>query len=533
MLENRSFDNLLGWLYDEKNQPNQIIAGSDTQDQPFYGLTQNNYFKHIKGDETKHYVKKGTDTLKMPYPDSHEEFEHMTYQLFGSINPVENQVHTMCGYLNDYAQLSGIKTNIPTEIWEGTSSRENAFQILNTYTPEQLPVINSLAKNYAVSDRWFASVPAQTNCNRAFSLCGTSLGLVNNDSSKFDTRNIWNVLDENGYSSPDDWMIYHQTTTFKSSWKFWQDFDFCYTEEMFKIPNQKKHVAGIDKFFAAAKKGKLPAFSYLEPDWIGAFDVTVDIVGRAIGEIGKLIDGESGRDKVESIISSSTPNSYHPPSEVNSGETFLKKLYEVMNSTPEAKAAWKETVLIISFDENGGTYDHVPPPWGATPPWGDKDPGVTLEKNFKFNRFGVRVPMIIVSPWVDEQTVFRSTTDVPYDHTSTIATILNWKSIPKDNWNLGERVANAPTWEGVLSRTIPRGDFPLFDLSDECKIPADPKTTPISPLQVAMLPKILKKASKGKLSAKELEQASNDILSKAKTISEFHQGLISFIRKVK
>jgi phospholipase C len=531
MLENRSFDNLLGWLYDENNPPKQIISNVDKPAHPFYGLTENTYSNLYNKDGSKNYVEKGSATLSMPNPDPHEAFDHMTFQIFGHSKPQDNEVAKMSGFLNDYGQLSGVETSLTDEIWSGTASKQNALQILTTYTPEQLPVINGLAKHYAVSDQWFACVPSQTNCNRAFSLCGTSLGLVNNGSGKFNTRTIWHVLNENGHSSPDDWMIYYQSSTVQSHWKFWQDCKFCYTEETFNVPDPQDHVANIDDFFAAVKEGRLPAFSYLEPDWIGDMSGALEFVGDTVGSVASVVAGQKGRDLAEKKIATSTPNSYHPPSEVQSGEQFLKKLFEVMNSTPQAKAAWQETVLIISFDENGGIFDHVSPPWGATPPWGDGKPDFALEEGFKFNRFGVRVPTIIISPWVDEQTVFRSMTDVPYDHTSTIATILNWKGIAKDKWGLGERVANAPTWEGVLSRTTPRTDFPSLDLTSECQAVVDPKTLPVSPLQASVLPKVLNKASNGQLTEDQLNKATTDMLNKTKSLSDLHQSIVDFTEK--
>ena len=532
MLENRSFDNLLGWLYSQDNPPKQLIANDKLKDQAFYGLEENKYFNCFKGDDTKHYVTKGTATLDMPNPDPHEPYSHMTYQLFGHSNPKPDEIPDMSGFLNDYAQLSGIKTNALVEhFWSGSSNKAEALQILNTYTPEQLPIINGLAKHYAVSDHWFASVPSQTNCNRGFSLCGTSLGLVNNGDGPFKTRNIWDVLSENGYSTPDDWMIYYQSKTTQFKWEFWNDNKFCYTEETFVVPDQANHVASIDEFFAKAKQGELPAFSYIEPDWIGDIAGAVEGVGKLLGETAADVAGQKGREAVEGMISTSVPNSYHPPSEVSSGEQFLQQLYQVMNSTEQAKAAWQNTVLIISFDENGGIYDHVPPPNNATPPWGNTKPDFELEDGFEFDRFGVRVPMILASPWIDEQTVFRTTTDVPFDHTSTIATILNWKGIDKAKWNLGERVANAPTWDGVLNRDKPRTDFPNLELASDCKAPMDKQTMPISPMQATMLPKILTKACGGKLDSAQIHAAVDGILKTAKTVAQLHQAIIDFANK--
>ena len=88
---------------------------------------------------------------------------------------------------------------------------------------------------------------------------------------------------------------------------------------------------------------------------------------------------------------------------------FCQSIYDALTSNEEA---WKETLFIYSFDEHGGTYDHVPTPWGAKAPWSDLSDGTAepnlFEGDFKFDRFGVRVPLILVSPLVPESTVFRS-----------------------------------------------------------------------------------------------------------------------------
>ncbi len=305
---------------------------------------------------------------------------------------------------------------------------------MHMYTPADLPILNALAKAYAVSDMWFASVPTQTNANRAFSICGTSMGLVDNGflgpnivseklaDDRFKTDTIWNVLDRNNFH---DWAI------------FWHDkyppVISCvpYTRRVFpyleKIPNVDSHFHKMERFFVMAEAGTLPAFSYIEPSWGG------EIFG----------------------ILSRMGNEYHPPSDVTPGEHLLQQIYQ---SLTKNQAAWEQTLLVIVFDEHGGTYDHVPPKWGAKPPWVSKKPEFRLQYDFKFDRFGVRVPAILVSPYIKERTVFRSPTDTPYDHTSIIATILQWAGIPKRQWGLGERVANAPTFDNVLTRTEPRTD---------------------------------------------------------------------------
>jgi phospholipase C len=185
----------------------------------------------------------------------------------------------------------------------------------------------------------------------------------------------------------------------------------------------------MDQFFQMAEAGNLPAFSYIEPSWGGAI-------------LGLSVMG----------------NEYHPPSDVTPAEHLLKQIYL---SLTKNKAAWEQTLLVIVFDEHGGTYDHEIPP-EAIPPWGSKSPVFPKQYDFNFNRFGVRIPAILVSPLIEEGTVFRSKTTVPYDHTSIIATILDWVKIPQQDkqnkWGLGVRVSNAPTFDNVLTRTEPRKD---------------------------------------------------------------------------
>jgi phospholipase C len=119
--------------------------------------------------------------------------------------------------------------------------------------------------------------------------------------------------------------------------------------------------------------------------------------------------------------------------------------------------AWNETLLIITFDEHGGTYDHVLPPWGATCPDHNSNPG---REGFTFDRFGVRVPMVVVSPWIREGTVFRTDTDVPYDHTSILATLRDWLKIPADKMLPSKRIPNAPTLAQLLTLPSARTDLP-------------------------------------------------------------------------
>ncbi len=448
MLENRGFDSVLGYLYEPDkpdkpgDEPKHHIPALKQNDVTFNGLSfvdteklanpmVGKDGKPMVGEDGKPIEQKpvkGVRATNSPGWDPGEPYKNVNMQLFfRELPPTNDQPAEMKGFLQDYST-------------ECKGNLEAKRQIMHMYTPADLPVLSSLAKTYAVSDMWFASVPTQTNANRAFSLCGTSMGLVDNgflttdplnrkfQNDQFKTDTIWNVLYDHGFRDPvKDWAIFWHNVYPPLTGKPYTRNVFPYLQH---IPDLDSYFHSMDDFFTRAKNGNLPAFSYIEPRW----------GGEALGM---------------SILG----NEYHCPADVTPGEHLLQQIYQSLTTN---QTAWKQTLLVILFDEHGGTYDHVPPEWNATPPWGKQHPGFELQYEFQFNRFGVRVPAILVSPLIEEKTVFRSATNTPYDHTSLIATILKWKGISLTNEAgkhvLGERVYNAPTFDQVLTRTTPRED---------------------------------------------------------------------------
>lgn len=433
MLENRGFDSVLGYLYGKDDLPKQNIPALQSGEQPFHGLAfvDPDSLKNPKDGVAPGPVVRATNT---PGWDPGEEYEHVNVQLFGSGEAPESGTEPeMKGFLEDYATRC-----------EGDS--DAVEQIMRMYTPADLPILSGLAKGYAASDLWFSSVPTQTNANRAFSLCGASAGLVDNGwlttnavdgalaNDRFLIPTIWNVLAANGF---DDWAVFWEVAypPVISS--------LPYTRNLFpeleKIPNIDQHFQKTENFFELARAGRLPKYSYIEPGW-GGYAMGFSIMG----------------------------NEYHPPADVSPGEFYLEKIYESLISN---QSAWENTLLVITFDEHGGAYDHYPPPWGAAPPWGSGTPDAPngLQYDFQFDRFGVRVPAILVSPRIEAGTVFRSPAATPYDHTSVIATLLKWllPDLPRDHWGLGERVFNAPTFENVLTLDTPRTDNVLAPVIPE------------------------------------------------------------------
>lgn len=456
MFENRSFDNLLGWLYDQsehgclnfvpaaKNKPFQGLDGKELGCKFPTSFEDPKTYPVVKGT-TPYDGQSAESAFTVPAPDPHEPFQYVWRQLWGpDVQPpkkgsrVDSRVGEsapMSGFLADYANAVGYTG--------GTSSdqlkkKAIALKILETYTPDQAPVLNTLARWYGVSDEWFCSIPSQTNCNRAFAGAGTSQGLVNNHWSilhkgapvAWSTETIWNVLLNQGKMTNADWKIYYSELWF--SW-----IEYCFTVDMFsKLYHamEDSNEQRISQFHVDAAAGNLPAFSFLEPMWY--------LAGNSDGP----------------------PSSYHPPSDIANAEQFLKGVFESLTTTSAAKRKWRDTLLVIYFDEHGGCYDHVSPP-NCVPPGDMGSPPAKPKYIFDFKTLGCRVPAILASPRIEKNTVFRSNSATSHiDHCSLIATLLKWQGIDPSTAGMGDRVTNAPTFEDVftLSAADARTDLPDF-----------------------------------------------------------------------
>src|SRR5262249_27334822 len=145
--------------------------------------------------------------------------------------------------------------------------------VMFTFTPQQQPVLNGLARAFAISDMWFCSMPGATDANRAFALTGSALGQLNNFMNGPEYTNwpdalsrgsIWKLLWASGFS---DWKIYNSTV-----WAGGTSSSYPLTYHLFlagQIPavdaKLGNHIAGIDQFMKDAREGSLPAFSFVEP----------------------------------------------------------------------------------------------------------------------------------------------------------------------------------------------------------------------------------------------------------------------------
>lgn len=487
MLENRSFDSMLGWLYENK-KPLSNTPPLKPSESAYHGLQEITPSAYANEDQTRNIKvlpTRGAEGLGVPNVNPGESFEHVTRQLFGTTKAGPGDKPTMRGYVRDYAEL------LASQGKDAAAVKRYAGQVMQSYTPAQLPVLNGLAEHYAVCDLWFSSVPSQTNTNRAFALCGTSMGLVDNGfledatnlalkalekvsgeligDDRFRARTIfnalhdagltWSVVRQSGYlpinfnmlavaiegvllAAPGNLisratvgMVMEYLRSLSSS-EVSADYTYRLFPEIGKIPNANAHFSTLDSFLVSARQGRLPHFTYIEPEWTIAHQGT----GNSAVSLSTYLFHQG--------------NDYHPPGNLDAGENLLKKIYSSLIANTEA---WEKTLLIITFDEPVGTFDHVPPP-PAIPPWGTGTPAFERQHDFNFDRYGARVPAILVSPRIAKGTVFRSPGSIPFDHTSIIATLLEWRGLSKAAEDFGQRTANAPTFTNLVSLATPRTD---------------------------------------------------------------------------
>ncbi|HEY4365049.1 MAG TPA: alkaline phosphatase family protein [Bryobacteraceae bacterium] len=378
MMENRSFDHMFGMMMGPDWPIDGLMgteANTNSKDKSFTVTTDASY----TGDLT---------------PDPGHHFPDVNMQIFGNFegNP---SGPLMQGFVKAYEAH--------------THDPETAGRIMNCFDPSRIPVLTTLAKQYAVCDRWFASVPGPTLPNRSFIHSATSVGRTDMSPVWFDeSKSIYELLDEFGKRGS---IFYHDSTmamTFKALGS-----------------SQSKWFGLIDDFHRACSQNTLPDYSFIEPQYFDSPDGAVQASDQ------------------------------HPDHDVRSGEDLILDVYNSLRSHPDV---WKSTILVIVYDEHGGLYDHVEPP-AAVSPDGKivQDPGENVAQipPFEFTRLGVRVPAVVISAYIDPGQIDHTI----YDHTSVIATARKLFLGDKAAANfLTERDRNAKTFEHLLTRDSVRDD---------------------------------------------------------------------------
>jgi len=331
-------------------------------------------------------------------PDPEHHFPHVDRQIFdGDTSP--NRVATMKGFVKNY--------------YEQTQNIDKAAQIMYAFRPEQLPVLTKLAQEFAVFNAWFASIPGPTLCNRAFAHYGTSYGQASMAWwYGLKAVSVYDRLIANGQTA----KVYY----------------FDQSSSSLEVPNLLKNQPSVfgtyPEFLQSCKDGTLPDYSFVEPNYTDH-------------------PGDSGE-----ILASDQ----HPDHHVREGDRFIGSIYNAIRRNDKL---WRSTALLIVYDEHGGLFDHVPPP-ACTPGGFDAKPGETGGIPFKFDRLGVRVPAVLVSPWIPPGTVVPSTR--VFEHASIPATVTDFFIGAYDDRT--QREKDAETFLDLLSLSSARaGGFMFAD----------------------------------------------------------------------
>ena len=398
MLENRSFDHMLGW---SGINGADAVTGAPTS---IDGLT---------GSESNPLTSGGSVAISpgAPYAlnvDPRHEFADVLEQLAGAGaayprgGPYPAVVNS--GFASRFA------ADFPADV------AANGYATMMAFTPDQVPVLTQLAREFAVCDRWFSALPGPTWPNRFFAHAASSGGL---DDSPQGARSLSAIAFGFKFANG---TIYDRLDQSEKSWYIVEGDAFPQALALHGMIEK-----AVDRFISFdALKSRLgqpgydAAFTFIEPSY-----------GHVIGDGRNFMCG----------------NSQHPLDDVTRGEALIKDVYESIR----ASQYWDQSLLLITYDEHGGFYDHVPPPSVVKPGDGWPDPTVNVN-GFVFDQLGVRVPAVVVSPLIPRGVVDHR----QYEHSSISASLHDIFGTAL----LTARDAAANSFSRLASLPAPRGDTP-------------------------------------------------------------------------
>ncbi|KAJ2963245.1 hypothetical protein NQZ79_g1753 [Umbelopsis isabellina] len=350
------------------------------------GLTGKEYNLVNPADPTSTKIYAGHHALLQDPLDPPHGIDDVTKQITGNPNAqsiTKLSSVSMGGFVADFAASLNVSLTNTTALG----------QIMNSFDPQTIPITYALAQNYMVMDNYFSSFPGSTMPNRMFVHSATSHGEINTDGSKYIAGYPQNTIYNNLAASGISWTNYFEEIPSL----------LVFDELRTSLGNYKQW----DSFKSDAAAGNLPAVTFLDPAYF-------------------------------SILNCVQEDDNHPPADIAEGEAILKQIYETLRASPQ----WNETLLIVTYDEHGGYFDHVPTPLSAPNP-----DNITVS-DFDFTRLGVRVPTLLISPWIEAGSVLSKPNgpqaDSQFEHSSIPATIKKW----------------AATFEGAISLDKPRTDCP-------------------------------------------------------------------------
>ncbi len=421
MLENRSFDHMLGYLSLEAGRADVdgLRAPTDPSMQNQLGTQQTFSIAPLTGTSFA--------------PDPAHNFRRVTRQMWGSVEaekaiaanegkpdhlfqqPPESQI-TMGGFVDDFHRVT--KAKLPAD--EQVAA---AGSIMGFHNSLHVPAFHLLASEFAVCNRWFSAFPGNTWVNRTIAWTGgigrgpSGTPITDND-MPLDEHAFVRTLDAHGV----DWACYSQ------------DVPSLVMVDASHVARRDR-LRSVNQFFADARADKLPALSWIDPNFIDLGPLNDDL-SNFRKDLGNLSSS--------SFVSLQTANDDHPPGDIAHGQFLVFKVFQELFASP----AWRRSVLLVVYDEHGGFFDHVHPPKCAAP------------ESAVFEFLGARVPAIVVSPWVGR----RLAANTQFDHTSIVRTVLerfcrdSSRPVldPKGIPDLGARVANTLHLGYLLTEPEPR-----------------------------------------------------------------------------
>jgi len=392
MMGGRSFDHMLGALTQKYPKVN--------------GLTGKEFNLDTAGARVE--VQPDAELQGQLDPMPNHQFAGVDLQIFGGAAPSRLRVANMQGFVKDY--------------FSQTKDVRRSHNIMRYFTPDKLPVLTTLATEFALFNGWFSSVPGPTVCNRAFAHYGTSFGQIGMDLSYNLDRSLPSIYER----------LIQQGRTAKLYYYDSASPIFAPTQLLKDRPGI---LADHNQFMADCVSGRLPDYSFIEP-------CHNDHTGASGGRIPAA--------------------DQHPDHSVQAGEQFIGIIYNAIRTTA---VLWQSTALLIVYDHHGGIYDHVVPP-ACTPDGYTASPQKTgTGAPFSFDRLGVRVPAVLVSPWIPRGTVVPGTENPNpqiFEHASIPCTITNLFLTGKVPRTIREE--NANTFLGVLGDQLrPDDDCVIFN----------------------------------------------------------------------
>ncbi|KAJ5240866.1 uncharacterized protein N7469_002457 [Penicillium citrinum] len=325
----------------------------------------------------------------------------VNFEMYGTYNPSNKDIASgkLKPNLNGFVERQ-------MDSYPAISAKRATEEVMGYYSESEIPTLVDLVDEFTTFNYWHSCVPGPTNPNRLCAIAGTPDGHGENDDSflesGIDTTSIFEVATEKGIS----WRNYDGTNgAFLPDSLF-----FNWTAN-----NAKDNVVPMENFYQDAYLGLLPQLSYINPSCCGL-----------------------------------NTNSMHPSGNVSFGQVLVKQVYDALRASPQ----WEKTILLLTYDETGGFFDHVAPPLAVRPD--NKTYTETAPDGSKytlnFDRLGGRMPTWLISPYAPQGHVENYGVDPVTGKSSSYSatSVLKTLGYLWDLKDMSPRVSHSPAFDHLI-----------------------------------------------------------------------------------